>query len=163
MAENASILVDTNVWLDYYAIDRPAYKAAHDLMSYSFAHDIGILYPADIIKDVFYLVESTMKRIMRARGVGLTHHDAAVANEFAWGAVNHMRENAVAVDIGHADVWFAAKLRTVHNDFEDNLILAAAEKAKPTFLVTNDEQLIKHATVAALTPTDALAALKAMN
>ena len=117
MAENISIMVDTNVWLDYYAIDRPNYKASHELMSYSFSHDIGILYPADIIKDVFYLVGSTTKHIIRAQSPDFTHDNAAAANEFAWSAVNHMRENAVAVGIGYADVWLAAKLRDVHNDF----------------------------------------------
>lgn len=62
-----------------------------------------------------------------------------------------MRENTVAASIVRADMWRAAKPRTVHADFEDNLAL-----------VTNDEQLIKHVTVATFTPTDALAALKAI-
>ncbi len=61
---------------------------------------------------------------------------------------------------GQADIWYAEKLRGVHDDFEDNLVLAAAERVKATYLVTSDEQLLKHATVATLTPERALAALK---
>ena len=44
---------------------------------------------------------------------------------------------------------------------EDNLVVAAAQRADATYLVTNDEALIKHAPVAALAPADALALLKA--
>ena len=161
MKKTQTILVDTNVWLDFYAIERPHSAASKQLLSYAFAHDIGILYPADIIKDVFYLVTSTTKQFLRAKHGTLTHDDAALANEFAWSAVNHMRENAFAVSIGQADVWYAAKMRPVHGDFEDNLVLAAADQAKATFLVTNDQQLIAHAPVAALTPGDALKALQA--
>lgn len=72
-----------------------------------------------------------------------------------------MRESNVAASIVRADMWRAAKPRTVHGDFEDNLALVAAEKESPTLLVTNDEQLIRHAAVATFTPTDALATLKA--
>lgn len=73
-----------------------------------------------------------------------------------------MRESTVAASIVRADMRRAAKPRTVHGDFEDNLALVAAEKESPMLLATNDEQLIKHATVATFTPTDALAALKAI-
>lgn len=73
-----------------------------------------------------------------------------------------MRENTVAASIVRADMWRVAKPRTVHGDFEDNLALVAAEKESPMPLVANDEQLIKHVTVATFTPTDALAALKAI-
>ena len=52
-------------------------------------------------------------------------------------------------------------MRSVHGDFEDNLVLAAAERANATYLVTNDEQLIKHAPVTALTPHAALVYLRA--
>ncbi|MFR1638350.1 MAG: hypothetical protein ACLSVD_03740 [Eggerthellaceae bacterium] len=40
-------------------------------------------------------------------------------------------------------------------------MVAAAQRADATYLVTNDEALIKHAPVAALAPADALALLKA--
>lgn len=66
-----------------------------------------------------------------------------------------------ATQAAQADVWYAAKMRTVHDDFEDNLVLAAADQAKATLLVTNDQQLIAHAPVAALTPGNALKTLQA--
>lgn len=160
MAEQ-SLMLDTNCWLDYYIPDRPGGPQTRELIRYAFLHDIKLLYPAAIAKDVFYLIERETKRYIRNARGELTQSAAALASEAAWSAVNHMRENAFAASIGQADIRYAAKLRPVHEDFEDNLVLAAAERAQATYLVTNDEKFLKHATVAALTPEKALAALKA--
>ena len=72
-----------------------------------------------------------------------------------------MRKQATAVGADESDLWTACNLRSVHNDLEDNLVVAAAQRADATYLFTNDEALIKHAPVAALAPADALALLKA--
>ena len=113
------------------------------------------------MKDVFYVAVSTFKRIARAEKGSLTPSDAVTATETAWGCVNSMRKQATAVGADESDLWTACNLRSVHNDLEDNLVVAAAQRADATYLVTNDEALIKHAPVAALTPADALALLKA--
>ena len=60
-----------------------------------------------------------------------------------------------------SDVWLARTHRQVHADFEDNLVVAAAQRAKADFLITNDEQLLKHAPVAALSVADAIKVLEA--
>lgn len=159
--DNCCLLLDTNCWLDYYVPSRPNAQQTCDLIRYAFVHDAKLLYPAAIAKDVYYLIALEMKRCIHEEQGSLSQSAAALASESAWSAVNHMRENAFAVSIGQADVWYAAKMRPVHGDFEDNLVLAAAEQAKATFLVTNDQQLIAHAPVAALTPGDALKALRA--
>ena len=155
------LMLDTNCWVDYYVPSRRHADDSRALIRHAFQYDIKLAYPACIAKDVFYLIAADTKRFVRESSGSLTEHEAALINESAWSAVNHMRENAFAVSIGQTDVWYAAKMRSVHNDFEDNLVLAAAEKANATYLVTNDEQLIKHAPIAALTPHDALVYLKA--
>ena len=160
MDSNTTILVDTNVWLDYYALNRAGGAEAAELLGFAFSHGIKLLYQADIIKDVFYLVSATTKRIAREEKGALSPSDATAANEFAWSAVNHMRENAFAISIGQSDVWYAAKMRSVHGDFEDNLVLAAARRAKADCLVTNDDALLRHAPVAALSVDDALALME---
>lgn len=55
------------------------------------------------------------------------------------------------------NVWFARKYKCVHEDFEDCLVLAAAQRAKADFLVTSDEALLRHAPVTALSVDDLLA------
>ena len=49
----------------------------------------------------------------------------------------------------------ASKQRELHNDFEDDLIIAAAVRAKTDLLVTNDVKLCSHAPVAAMSVEDA--------
>ena len=153
------LVVDTNVWLDFYAIDREKNQSVKKLLTYAFANGIGILYPACIIKDVYYIVAESTKASFRAAKGTLTESDAAAANEFAWSAVNHMRENAFAVSVGQADIWLAAKYRHLHNDFEDNLVIAVTERTKGATLITNDAKLIQDASVPTMTPEKAYLAL----
>ena len=151
VSQRPSLLIDTNVWLDYFLPDRAGGKEAIDLIVFAFEYEFPLLYPAAIVKDVFYVAVSTFKRIARA----------GTATETAWGCVKSMRKQATAVGADESDLWTACNLRSVHNDLEDNLVVAAAQRADATYLVTNDEALIKHAPVAALAPADALALLKA--
>lgn len=50
--------------------------------------------------------------------------------------------------------------KPLHNDFEDNLVVASALSANVDFLVTNDEVLLRHAPIACLSSNDMLALLK---
>ena len=160
MPPTQTLVLDTNCWIDYYVGMRPKSKAMAKLIGYSFANDIKLCYPACIIKDVFYLVALEIKRICREEKGSLSENDAAIANETAWSSINHMRENAFAVSVGQSDIWLAAKNKCINNDFEDNLVIAAAERVNGAKLVTSDLGLISHSTVASLTPEDALHYLK---
>lgn len=133
------------------------------LMTFAYEREHPILYPTTIVKDVFYLVTNAIKRDIRADKGSLTSGDAASATEIAWGCVNGMRERATAVGADESDLWQACNLHSIHSDLEDNLIVAAAQRANATYLVTNDETLIKHAPVATLTPGDALKLLQTMH
>lgn len=156
-----SLLVDTNVWLDYFLPKRPGHAEALSFVSFAREHNHPLLYPAAIVKDVFYLTANALKRDIRNESGMLNEHDAATATEIAWGCVRSIREQATAVGTDESDLWKACALHSIHNDLEDNLIVAAAQRANASYLVTNDEGLIKHAPVAALTPKDALALLQA--
>ncbi len=160
--KNTALLIDTNVWLDCFFHDRAGHEEALALLLFAYERAYALLYPASIAKDVFYLVASIIKHDIRAEKGVLTSADSAVATETAWGCVNNMRERATAVGADESDLWKACALRNVHNDLEDNLIVAAAQRANATYLVTNDETLIRHAPVATVTPGDALALLRAI-
>ena len=73
-----------------------------------------------------------------------------------------MDEIATAVACDQADVWMARKQRCLHEDYEDNLVVAAAQRANADCLVTNDQNLLKHSPAAALSCADALAYLQAL-
>lgn len=154
------LLLDTNVWLDYYDAARPRHAESLALCSYAKQNDIPLLYAVHCAKDIFFLLNASLKRdILASKGI-VSESDALAAREAAWGALEHLRQEAFAASADESDVWLASKYRCLHDDFEDNLLFAAAQRSNAAFLVTNDEQLIKHSPVPTLTPADSLAALK---
>ncbi|MDO4443185.1 MAG: PIN domain-containing protein [Slackia sp.] len=152
-----SLLLDSNVWLDYFIAKRPGHADAVRLIGEACRKDVTLLCTSFIMKDVFYLLGVIFKREERALAGSLSHDSAAAVNEAIWGCIRCMNEMATVVGSDAVDVWLAMKLRSVHGDLEDDLVVAAAKRAETTYLVTNDERLIKHAPVAALMPADALA------
>ena len=54
----------------------------------------------------------------------------------------------------------ARKLRGIHNDLEDNLMIAAAERINADYIVTSDIKLIENPHVKAMTAEDMLTHLK---
>lgn len=156
-----TLLLDTNVWVDYYLGFRPGHKDACRLLDAACALDAVLLYAVTTSKDLFYLIASDYKREFRRTHDGtLTAEGAAAADEVAWACLENMGEWATAVGCDQSDVWLARKQRGVHGDYEDNLVLAAAQRAKATLVVTNDERLLRHSPVAALDVCDAIAFLE---
>ena len=126
-----------------------------------FKGEIALLYAASSVKDVYYLLEEREKRRVRASGAEVTATIAAAVNEYAWGCVLSMGEMATVVPVDQSDLWIATKFRTVHEDLEDDLVLAAMERSQADFLVTSDETLLRKSPVAALSPHDLLALMTA--
>lgn len=156
IAAPSRLLLDSNVWIDLFASDRPGRENAQALVSWAVDREVDLLYAAISIKDVYYLLEEREKRRMRAAGKELTPASAAAINEYAWGCIRAMEEIATVVPVDQSDIWIATKYRSFHGDFEDNLLLAAVERSKADFLVTSDEILLRHAPVATVVPGDLL-------
>lgn len=156
------LLLDTNVWVDYYSAPRAGHVKAFELIDYASAHGIGLLYAVNSSRDVFYRVAADAKQACREDSGGvLTDAEALAAQAVAWASVEHMHGLATAVGSDESDVWHACKTRSIHSDYEDNLILAAAQRAHADFLVTGDLRLLQHSLVAALNVEDMLAYLRA--
>jgi len=151
------ILLDTNVWLDAFLPERVARSAAHELISLAPRLNVDLLYPVHIVPDVFYLSFIDIKRLLKGRGPD--ELVAQAARSTAWEYVNAMRSLATAVGADGSDVWLASEWEHVHDDIEDNLVLAAAKRAKADYLVTSDRKLLAHAAlagIAAVSPEDML-------
>ena len=157
--QDGIILVDSNVWIDNYVPDRPCSSVSRSFISYA-RNRATLVYAVHNLPDIFYVIQNTMKRTAREEGA-FTEGDALAIRELAWACVENMREFAVAVGADESDVWRACKYRRFGNDLEDNMVMAAAERAQARFIVTNDHELIRKSTVVAYTPEDALAYLKA--
>ncbi|OUO32093.1 PIN domain-containing protein [Olsenella sp. An293] len=159
MSSSLSLLLDTNVWLDHFLPWRGGHAAAGRLMERAFEQNQTLAYAISSIKDVYYMVEAEHRRAERAETGALTESAARAASVAAWGCVNTMEEIACAVPLDHTDVWMATKQRALHGDFEDDLLIAAALRGRVDYLVTNDELLLRHCPVAALSVDDMFALL----
>ena len=151
-ADNLKLLVDTNVWLDRFIPGRTGSQAANQLILRAVSRGDTLFYPARILADVFYVVERSCRHYLREALGEVDEAGAQAARTTAWDCVKNMRELACAVGVDEADVWLACKYHDLHDDLEDNFVLAAAERVRADYLVTNDRALIQHSTVAALTP-----------
>jgi predicted nucleic acid-binding protein len=151
------VLLDTNVWFDYFLGFRPGHCDSYELACALAGAGVDLLCSVTSTKDLFYLIAADFKRDYRCRHDGqLTAEGAAAADETAWACLACLDEIATVVGCDQSDVWLARAQRSLHNDYEDNLILAAAQRAKVDCLITNDQSLIDHSPVAALSPRRAL-------
>ena len=159
-ASNPLIIVDANVWLDNYLPHEYGWSAATDFFNVARSANAAILYPASILTDVFHVIQNRLKADTREQSGTLTKGDAVAIREIAWACIENMRELGTAVGVDEADLWLACKYRRLHEDLEDNLVLAAAERVHADYLVTTDAQLIRKSPVAAFTPADMATYLK---
>ena len=150
------LLLGTCVWLDNYLGDRPGSAAARTLVTAALERGITLLYAVAAVKDVHYIVAQALKRERRAQGETTTEANSLADDQVAWACIENMGEIATAIGADASDVWLAEKYRTLHRDIEDNLVIAAAQRAKADILVTDDLDLIRHAPVCAMTPEDTL-------
>lgn len=154
-------VVDTNVFLDTYLPGRPGCKDARDALCAAEADDVELLYTAGQAKDIFFLLGRALKSRGRTESGELEEGSARAINEICWAVLDDIEGRATVVGADLSDVWVAKKLKGAHRDFEDDLVIAAAYRAKADCIITNDEKLAKHSPVACLTPNDFVALLEA--
>ena len=160
MNEAPLFLIDTCVWIDAYLGERKGHDAARSLIDAALDAGAELLYAITTCKDAYYLIGALLKKRASESEGGLSAADAETIKRISRGCLASMRAIATAVALDESDVWMAEKLQGIHSDFEDNLVIAAALRAKADLLVTTDERLIAHSPVAALTPQDAITYLK---
>ena len=148
------IVVDTNVWLDLYLPHRAGREDARHFVERAIACGASLLFTIQTANDVFARVSINAKRWVREGKGEIDENYARAIKGLAWDCVASMRELGTAVGADDSDLWLAQKYRKLHDDFEDDLILAACTRVSADYLVTNDAKLLRHAPVAALTPSD---------
>lgn len=154
-----SILLDTNVCLDNYIKTRINHQDAQALIDACHRKGIDLLFSVFTLRDVYYHIGAHLKRQMREEGEKITVARASIAEQFAWKMTINLNEQGTLIPVDSSDIALARYFHEIHPDFEDDLILAAVERSGADYLVTNDRQLLSHAPVAALKPSDMLALL----
>lgn len=159
-AASLRLLVDTNVWLDYFLPNRLNHEVAVSFIQECSGDDVLLVCPPHALQDVYYQVSKEAKRWVRTQEGKLTETWAHVINAHAWDCVHRIQELGTVAGMGPGDVWLAEKYQDLHPDFEDDLVIAVAQRIKADYLVTNDHTLIAKSPVPTLAPLDMLAELK---
>lgn len=108
---------------------------------------IALYVASHTIKDIAYILASTMKEQARRCDGELTEDVAAAAREVAWGCVRNMLDRAIVIPIGQPEILQAFTYRGVHDDLEDGIILGAAYRAGVDYIVTHDKPLTRHSPI----------------
>ena len=151
------LLLDTNVWIDNFDGTRPGSASSRRLINTCLHKGIDLLFSASSARDVYYIITSRLKSLERSSHGAVSEQKALAISAYATACVTNMDDYATAVGLDGADIWIAQRYQRIHSDFEDCLLMAAAERASVDALVTNDEKLLCHSVVAALSVHDALA------
>ncbi|MDO4798670.1 MAG: hypothetical protein Q4A01_11710 [Coriobacteriales bacterium] len=154
------LLFDTNVWLEKYLPWRTDHDIVLALLREARLQEVSIAFPAQSALDVYQRVRIENKRWAREQG-RLDEPMARAIKRLAWDCVNDMREIATAVPVDSSDFYMACKHRDIHDDLEDDLVLAACQRAHASHLVTIDRKLLAHSPVEAVTPKKMLELLRA--
>lgn len=111
--------------------------------------------------DLFFLLCQETKRYLREHGKPVDERFAAAVRESAWSSVRNVMGLSLIVPVGQNEALRAMTYRDLHDDFEDDLLLAAAARVDADYVVTSDRALLRHAPVACLDPADMRALLRA--
>lgn len=160
MDKQMRILVDSCVLVDNYLGSHPKHGESYEFLSRAYTAGATLLYGASKLETVFYVLVAEAKRMVRTEKGVVSETDAAAARAFAWGCIENIRNFATAVGVDEADLWLASKYRSVGPDFEDNVLLAAAQRANADYLVTWDATLLRTPTVRTATPAEMLALME---
>ena len=78
------ILVDTNVWLDYFIPSRRGRSVAIEFLRDACTAQMDLLYAATSSKDLFYLISSEHKAWYPREHGSLSQDAATAATSLAW-------------------------------------------------------------------------------
>lgn len=154
-------LLDTNIWLDIFLGGRENHGASNALLRKLIEQESAILYPASALSDVACIIASTLKREARESGCVLDASQLQAIDEVCWACVDNMTELAIIAPLDSADVRIGMKHRAIHNDLEDDLVIAAGLRAEVDFLVTNDKAFLAKSPLPTLSSKDMLALIEA--
>ena len=155
-----NVFLDTNVLVDYHLGRQPQGGACTELIGLLWKLGTTPYIAAVSLKDLFYLVSAHIKQSVRKEKGALIQVDTRIASKIAWACVEQTLDIAEIVPLRRPECLRARDLRALHDDFEDDLVLAAAEHSGADYFVTSDDALRKHASIACLSPSDMVTLLK---
>ena len=148
------ILFDTNVLVDYYLGAKPVCDDAARIMELSADGRNALYISPTILKDAYNVISASLKRMERMEKGEVTPSAARAASEVGWACARHALDSFLMAPVSRASCLGAFTLRALHDDLEDDLVIATAREAGADFIVSSDTRLKAHAPIAVMTPAD---------
>ena len=155
MTASNVVVVDANVWLDYLFGERAGNAVAVEFLSQAIRVEASLVVPSHCMSTIFFVFQQELKAKNRRDGKLEPQRAAKTARRAAWAALDFIMELAAVGPSDHSDALIASRNRSLHSDYEDNLVVACAMRTNARLLVTNDELLIKHSPVPTMNADDA--------
>ena len=148
------ILLDTNVLIDYYLGAKPICDDVTRIIDLSADGKNALYISPLILKDAYYVISASLKRMERMQKGKVSPSAAQAAAEVGWACARHALDTFLIAPDSRSSCLDAFTLRPLHNDLEDNLVVACARELGADFLVSSDAQLKAHAPIAVMAPAD---------
>lgn len=145
MKNGCRIICDTNVLVDYLLPLRPGHSKAVLLFDGCGRCDARMMCVSLSLKDVDYLSKMSLKREIRNEDSAVVWATvAAIVSRFGRNCVETLLGILEVVAVDESVCREALELGPAHNDYEDDLIIAASRQANADMVVTGDKALIRH-------------------
>lgn len=116
--KNLSLIIDTNVWIDYFMRSEVDAGASERLLEAAILSETTLLVCPTTLKDVFYILPRRFRQQdMREGKAGPSYEPVA------WACVERILELATPTPLGLFECTMARSLRDKFGDLEDNLVL----------------------------------------
>jgi predicted nucleic acid-binding protein len=150
------LMLDTCIWVNSQIGTNSGHEAARKLIVEARKQGARVGIAPHSLSNVFYIVHRYLRRLDATTGAIPSERSTAAAKEAAWGIVNGIMEYAEVVGSDGSDARLAALHKSVHDDFEDDLVIAAARRMRADLIVSDDLAFVKHCPLPAMTAEDAL-------
>lgn len=148
MMKPGLIVLDTNVWMDFYLNRENKSRVVINLMDAIEEHGSMIATTDGICKDTFYLLWSELKSPDERDSVEVSPESvSASAKESAWGCIRDITRHSINIPGTSSDPMRAITLRDIHDDFEDDLLIAVCEYNDVRMIVSSDKKLQSHSPI----------------
>ena len=162
-----ALLLDTNVWINSQLGTHVGYEDARRLLIRAREQQIRIGIAFHSLTDVFYVVRRELQRANEVASSGESSippdRIAAATKETAWGVIASIMEYAEVIGGDGSDARIALLHKNLHDDYEDDLVYAAARRMGADLIVSDDLAFVRHSPLPAMTSADALRWIEALS
>ncbi|WEV71940.1 PIN domain-containing protein [Bifidobacterium sp. ESL0790] len=159
-----NIVFDTNILLDMVMHRSVRESKALRLMSQCADRRLNPMCVSLSLKDVDYIVKVNIKRDFKDAAEGVERETVRqLVSRIGWTSVESILKVCEVAAVDGRVCEDALTLRSVHPDYEDDLIVAASRQVDADMVVTGDKDMIRHFPDLCVSVEDALARVEKMD